>query len=289
MVLTLLASDRQLERVTAAAPAPHRVLRASSVTAIRALLRAQPADVLVLDPAAGSHVPGGSPSVADFVALGTEHPYIPVVFYVSNAATAIRVIARCPSRERCEAVVVGIGDEGRELAQAMERLVNGSLVSQVLRPLAARLNDAPPAMVRGVRDAFTTPRLFRTAADLAAAAYMSRRSLDRWLTRRRLVPAAELLRLARAFLAVRLDRDMLLGRRELNMSCGLSETLETAGYVTRVAGEAHSRLVGLDDPDLVRDFSRMLHRAPDDAPDGAWSDAPAPTADRRLRRRSRRQ
>ena len=153
------------------------------------LLRRQSVDVLVIDPLFGVRAPRVAATSAEILALGVEFPFLPVLFYSSDPATALPLIARYPSRECREAIVAGIDDDSSALAQAMERLKNESLVYQVLRPLAERLRDAPPTMVRVLTDVFTTPRLFDTAEQLASAACMSRRSLDRWLTRRQIGPS----------------------------------------------------------------------------------------------------
>lgn len=278
-VLVLLTSDRQHQRLRGALRRPHRVQHTSAASDASRLLRRQSVDVLVIDPLFGVRAPRVAATSAEILALGVEFPFLPVLFYSSDPATALPLIARYPSRECREAIVAGIDDDSSALAQAMERLKNESLVYQVLRPLAERLRDAPPTMVRVLTDVFTTPRLFDTAEQLASAACMSRRSLDRWLTRRQIVPAAELLRLAKAFLAVRLNRDMLVGRRHLNIACGLRERLETTSYVTRVAGVDHSSLVRFDDLALVTYFSHRLDRASGDA----WSDSEA-TSDPPVRR-----
>lgn len=115
IVLALLVTDRQLERVTAAAPAPHTVLSATSVAPARALLRAQPVDVLVLDPAVVNHLLRAS--AEEFLALGAEHPHLPIVFYISNASVAIRILARFPTHGRCEAVVAGVDDDNLDSAR----------------------------------------------------------------------------------------------------------------------------------------------------------------------------
>ena len=102
VVLTVLVVNRQLDRVQVAAANAHRVLRASSVSEACELLREQHVDVLVIDPIVGAAVPRVAASTSEVFGIGFQFPYVPVVFYVSNAAKALPIIARFPNREQCD-------------------------------------------------------------------------------------------------------------------------------------------------------------------------------------------
>lgn len=258
-ILTLLTSDRQVARVSAAAPAPHRLIRASSVSVARLLLREQPVDVLVIDPVVGSRLPRVAASAAELFEIGTDSPYLPVVFFVSNAAAALPLIARFPTRERCEAVVATIDDGSREIGRAIEAAAGSSLVARLLRHAWPLLADVPPSLFRTVRHVFTNPRFFRTVDDLAASANMTRRTLDRCLARRGLVSGAELLQAARALHAVRLARDMIVVRDELYAICGVNTPDQLKVLLGDFAGSP-ARLGAPSDEDLIARFSARLRR-----------------------------
>jgi hypothetical protein len=260
VVLTLLVSDRQLARVRAATPSSHQLLAAASPVSARSLLYERPVDALVVDPSvsATAAVPPGS--ARELYAIGAEFPYLPVVFYVSNPIKALSMIAHFPTRERCEALVVGIDDEPCSVANAIESVVKSTVVSQLLRRVLPVSANPPVALLRAIRHLFLHPKLFRSVQDLANNAYMTRRTLDRWLVRHGIVPGAELIDLARAFLVVRLGRDGLKTRAEIYEACGLSRSYPLEGFVSRCTGSTYSALVGSTDRDVIDQFCASFSR-----------------------------
>ncbi len=247
VVLTLLTTGRQLDRLSAAIPAPHEVLRVSSVNETCAVLRERPVDVLVMDPAVGNSLPRVAASAAELFRIGIEFPYLPVVFYASNAAKALPLIARFPSREHCDALVADADDGPEGVCAAIESALNSSLAGRLLRGLQIAADEIPPSLCRALREVFTHPGFFRTADDIANSACMSRRTLDRWLARCALVSGGELLQVAKALVAVRLERDGLLGRDGVRRVCGLSAGVKVGMFVARATRSRHEELVQASD------------------------------------------
>lgn len=262
IVLTVLLSEHQVERVAAATPAPHRVVHASSMTEARAVLRGQPADVLVLDPAPGSHARRGSLLATEWIALGAEHPHIPVVFYVSNAAAPLHVIAKFPTRECCEALVVGLDDDPPSIGQALESVVGASLAATLARRLGSAIAGPRPSLADAIRVVFSQPGYFRTVHDIAKAACMSRRTLDRWLDKHGIVTAAELLEVARVFAAVRRHRNLLPGGEDWRAKHGPEGSAMLASFTGRTTQSAYHHLIELGDAELVERFYARLQRQP---------------------------
>lgn len=260
IVLALLLSERQVERIIAAAPPPHRVVRASSVTEARAELREQSADVLVLDPAPGSHAARASLVASECIALVAELPHIPVVFYVSNAAAALRVIVKFPTRDSCEALLVGLDDDPRSIGHALESVVSTSLASRLVRHLGSVLADARPPLAEAIRVVFSQPDYFRSVRDLAKAACMSRRTLDRWLAKHGIVTAAELLEVAGVFAAVRRYRNILSGGEDRPAVRGPEESTARIAFTAHTPRPAYDHLIALSDADLIERFSARLRR-----------------------------
>lgn len=89
---------------------------------------------------------------------------------------------------------------------------------------------------------------------------MSRRTLDRWLDKHGLVTGAELLDVARAFVAVRRQRDMLPGPEGTHAVCGLDGSENLEAFVTRTVRMAYDDLIGASDLALVERFILRLQR-----------------------------
>jgi len=225
-----------------------------------AVLRAKASDVLVIDPIVGAAVPRVAASASELFGIAVEFPYVPIVFYVSNAIKALPLVAHFPTRERCDVLVSGVDDATESIGLAIESVIGASLVASLTRKVGLEGADVPSSMRKAIRQIFTHPRLFRTAYDVASAACMSRRSLDRWLARRGLVPAAELLQLARAFLAIRLDRDRLFGREEICMACGLVRSHNLPAFVTRTTGHPVDSLAAFTDVEIADWVAHRLYR-----------------------------
>jgi hypothetical protein len=257
IVLTLLVSEPQVERVRAAAPSPHRILRATSATDARVLLREQPADVIVLDPVVGSAFPRVATSASELFEIAVEFPYLPVVFYVSNAAKALPLLARFPTREGCAALVAGIDDNPHAIGSAIDLVVTSSLVGALLRQLMPTVTGESVGLVTAIRQVFSYPAAFRNAQDVASAACMSRRTLDRSLRNHRLVPGSQLLQAARAFVAVRAARDGILAHDE---AVAIGGRLRGTGKwrAGRVAGVSREQIVRWTDDDIIACFTRWL-------------------------------
>jgi hypothetical protein len=89
---------------------------------------------------------------------------------------------------------------------------------------------------------------------------MSRRTLDRWLARSGIVSGVELLQLAKALLAVRLRRDLSVGRDGIYAMCGLGGSAKVDALVERTMGSSHDQLTALSDADLTTIVGQRLRR-----------------------------
>ena len=124
-------------------------------------------------------------------------PCIPVIGYVSVTASAIRVVQTLVRSGAPEIVIRGVDDSGDALAGAIHRAVAtcgwGGVASAIEGPMQA----LPGPIATAIQAAFTHPQQVRSVADLAVAARMTRRSLDRWLARAGFCPARTVLSCAR--------------------------------------------------------------------------------------------
>jgi hypothetical protein len=262
IVVTMHLSSRQLALVKQARPMPHVVSVVRSTNDAQRLLRTEAADVFVVDPIAGNGNRASVP-MSELVAIATEFPYLPVVFYVSNPVRSLSLVARFPSRERCDALVAGVDDNAHSIGATLESVVGSSLVGKLLRDVGLTDERLPAAFRRAIRQVFSSPHVFREVDDIATTACMSRRTLDRWLTRYRIVPAAELLHVARAFVAIRWTRDQGIDRDRVHEACGLPRSHAISSYVSRATGESIRSIARLQDAELIAVIAKRLARRPE--------------------------
>jgi AraC-like DNA-binding protein len=224
------------------------------------LLRQHAADVLVIDPVLGVSSRGIASAEEDLIGIAVEHPYLPVVFYASHAAKAVAVIARFPTLEVREALVLGVDDDPQTLRRAMESVLVSSFVGRLMHRLLPATVDVPQPLLRAIRQALSNPGHFRTVDAVATQANMSRRSLDRYFAHNGLVPCAELLQLAKAFLAVRLAKDMVIARHDICAACGLPASESVERFVRRVVGAPSKQFTACSDAELIVHFAARLRR-----------------------------
>lgn len=175
----------------------HSLIQAECWSDLATALRTRPVDVAVVDP----NVDGKSQVDEIRVLLG-RHPSVPFVLYIVALTPEALQSTVVLARDGVTNVVLrGFDDEPRRLVQLLESVPAYGLGESLLRALAPRLDDAP-ALLRGtMKQLFTAPHAFRSVNDLALAAGMTRRNLDRWLETHDLASARMLLlgaRIARA-------------------------------------------------------------------------------------------
>lgn len=256
VLLTALLSQRQRTCVHSAAPSPHRLLSASSIGDTRAILNDQPVDALIIDPLIDTAVE----SLGEFIRIGVDFPCLPVVFYVARPVEAIKIVVRFPAREHCQVVVMGVDDRTETLQDVIGSVVSSSWAGRVLRALGVEAGKAPNALNDALRLVFAQPRFFHSADDVAMRAYMSRRTLDRWLSRFGLVPTGELLHVARAMLALRLRRDIVVSPDRIRATCGIGGETTIDEFVSHILGSTHRQLEAARDVDIDSFVDCFLRR-----------------------------
>ena len=175
----------------------HVLINAENWDDLATAMRTRPIDIAVVDP----HI-DGRPQLDEIRAVLGRYPSVPVVLYLvaltPEALQSTLVLAR---HGVTNVVLRGFDDEPRRLVQLLESVPAYGLSDTVLRAIAPRFDDAP-ALLRGtMKQLFNAPHAFRSVGDLAIAAGMTRRNLDRWLETHDLASARMLLlgaRIARA-------------------------------------------------------------------------------------------
>lgn len=175
----------------------HILIQAECWDDLATALRTRPIDVAVIDPNVD-----GRAQVDEIRVLLGRHPSVPVIIYLMaltpEALQSTVLLARLGVTN---VVLRGFDDEPRRLLQLIQSVSAYASSDSLLHALAPRLDDAP-ALLRGTLERlFTAPHTFRSVGDLAQAAGMTRRNLDRWLESHDLASARMLLlgaRIARA-------------------------------------------------------------------------------------------
>lgn len=175
----------------------HSLIFAESWDDLADAMRTRPLDVAVVDP----HI-DGRPQLDEIRTLLARFPSVPMVLYLlaltPEALQSTLVLAR---HGITNVILRGFDDEPKRLAQLLESVPAYGLSDSLFNAISSRFDDAPPLLRGTVKQLFTTPHSFRTVSDLALAAGMTRRNLDRWLETHDLASARMLLlgaRIARA-------------------------------------------------------------------------------------------
>ena len=161
-----------------------------------------PVDVAIVDPRVGASV-----EIAPIRELLGRYPTLPIVVYTLLTPDTLRATVELAKAGIQHVVLRGFDDEPRRLRELVDRLPAHRLSDIVLDGLQARLLDAPPLLRGTMARLFEAPHAFRNVQDLACAAGMTRRSLDRWLDRLGLASARMLILGARLARAVHYMRD----------------------------------------------------------------------------------
>jgi AraC-like DNA-binding protein len=175
----------------------HSLIFAESWDDLAIAMRTRPLDVAVVDP----HI-DGRPQHDEIRTLLTRYPSVPIVLYLMaltpEALQSTLVLAR---HGVTNVILRGFDDEPKRLVQLLESVPAYGLSDSLFNAISPRFDDAPPLLRGTVKQLFTTPHSFRSVGDLALAAGMTRRNLDRWLETHDLASARMLIlgaRIARA-------------------------------------------------------------------------------------------
>lgn len=165
-------------------------------------VRTRPIDVVIVDPRAGGKI-----QIDEVRTLLQRYPTLPMVVYTSLTPETLKAtveLARCGVHH---VVLRGFDDEPVRFRQLLERLQANRLSGIVMQGLGHRLEAAPQLLRQAVQRLFEAPHGFQGVEDLAFAAGMTRRNLDRWLERLGLESARMLILGARLTRAVFYMRD----------------------------------------------------------------------------------
>jgi AraC-like DNA-binding protein len=160
-------------------------------------VRSYPADVVIADPRAD-----GTVRMLELQALLAQYSTVPVVLYTTLTPETLKATVELAKHGVQQVVIRGFDDEPRRFRLLLDRLSAYELSDRLIEALVKPLSQIPVPLARALERLFRMPHTFQDVNDLAEAAGMSRRTLDRWLSRVGLAPARVVLigaRLVRAY------------------------------------------------------------------------------------------
>jgi AraC-like DNA-binding protein len=171
-------SEYLLTQLRAALAREHTLLAVPSWSELGGVFRGRVVDVIVLEPA-----PIGADELAPLLRLLASHPAVPVIVYTSVSPAAMRVTVELARRGVHHVVFRGIDDAPGRFRALMQDLADTTWRSSLWPWVQERVARTPAPLERAVRELFEAPHRFADVSDLAAASGLTRRTLERWLTR----------------------------------------------------------------------------------------------------------
>lgn len=175
----------------------HNVITVDRWDELENEVRSKPVDLVVADPRAE-----GTVRLEELRTVIRNFPSLPIVIYTILAPETLGATVELAKLGVRHVVLRNFDDEPRRFRDLLERQPAYVMSDAVLAALARPLGTVPVELARAIERLFRVPQQFKDVNDLAAAASMQRRSLDRWLNRAGLASARMLVlgaRLLRAY------------------------------------------------------------------------------------------
>lgn len=225
-------------------------------TELTEIVRSRPIDAVILDPRIDGAIE--TDAVRQLMA---RYPTLPVVVYTLLTPELLRATVDLAHLGIRHLVLRGFDDEPRRVRELFERLPAQQLSDIVLQGLAPQLDAAPPMLKRAITKLFDAPHTFRNVDDLATAAGMTRRNLDRKLDRLGLASARMLILGARLTRAMHYMRDPGYLLDDITKKLGYASARLFARQVRAATGLTPSMLRERGQPEqLVRELTEQLSR-----------------------------
>ena len=148
------------------------LVRIGSLVEARALLRASRVDGLICDPFAD-----GADGVADLFWLAADFPALHVTLYTRLNRARPEALSRLAAAGISDVVLFGYEDSVERWGEMIAHTWVRECVARALRELGPSLERVPQPLRCVLRDAFHTPRRFRTVDQMAAMAGTTRRAV----------------------------------------------------------------------------------------------------------------
>ncbi|HZS61180.1 MAG TPA: helix-turn-helix domain-containing protein [Gemmatimonadaceae bacterium] len=233
MLVVARLTPAMLSHLRVVAGDEHTVLAASSWTALAGVLRARPVEVTVVDPCVD-----GAADTEAVRAIRAGFPGVAVLVYTSITAESTRAMLSLGELGVRHCILRGFDDEPTRFRDRLETMRATGLEERILGALRVALvaGDAPPALVGAVEMLFRRPTRFRSATDIAAAAEMPRRNVNRWLERLGIAPARTLVTAARVLRGYQYAQNPALSMSDVALRLGYADPRIFAAHVRAISG-----------------------------------------------------
>lgn len=240
----------------------HTLDTAADPAELDTLLRAESADLVIVDPA----IRDGqfADAIEEIIA---RHPALPVVVYTVLAPVAMRLIVRLVRVGVQQVVLNRFDDEPKRFLDLIERVPAHPMAELMLEELAASLRALPVVVSRTIEQLFRSPARVKNSQDLARLAGMAPRTLYRHMTPAGLQPRHLIIcaRLLRAYTLLRAPGSRL---KEITAKLGYSDPDTLSKLLFEWTGHAPKEIRRSVPPELfVRLLADYLRRAEPDVID----------------------
>lgn len=198
MNVAACVEPQKLARLRGAVGDAHRLHVALDWDHANSIIRRQPVDVLVVDPAFNTD---NGPRTEPIRNLRSQYRSVPFVVYSVLAAQTLMPLIELGREGMEQLVLYGVDDDPRHLRKVLERQPGVALAAQLMERLQPRLKGMPAEVARAIERVVHTPAAFKGVPDLAAAANVSRRTIYRECERAQLASPREIIAGARVLRA----------------------------------------------------------------------------------------
>jgi transcriptional regulator GlxA family with amidase domain len=178
MEVAVRLSDPLLATIRVVLGDDHDLLPIASWMALERTLQERSVDVVVLEP-----FPLREEELRALVELVARHPATPVVVYTLVNPPAMRATVELARVGARLVVFKGFDDSPRRFRALLEELGDTAWSSALWQWVAERLAHTPARVERAVERLFRYPHRYVDVTDLVRASGLTRRTLERWLTR----------------------------------------------------------------------------------------------------------
>ena len=177
-----------------------------------------PCDVAIVDPVCRDSGP-----LAELLVFASSHPSLPIVVYTVLSPEAMQATVELVKCGVSSVVIRGFDDEPGRFRAVLRDLSANELSEALLVSLAEHFVCAPVMLLHAIEQLFRSPLRFHDVGDLAKAAGMTRRGLDRWMDDLEVAPAMTFVKGARMLRAYHYMRDPVYRFEDVAAKIGYSE------------------------------------------------------------------
>ncbi len=222
-----------LSHLRAVAGDVHTVLAATSWPALAGVLRARPVEITVVDPCVD-----GPADIEAVRAIRAGFPLVSMLVYTSITAESTRAMLSLGECGVRHCILRGFDDEPTRFRERLETLRASGLEERIVCALRVvfMAGEAPAALAGAVEELFRRPMRFQSAGDVALAAEMPRRGVNRWLERLGLAPARVMVVAARVLRAYQYAQNPALSMADVAQRLGYGDARVFAAHVRLMSG-----------------------------------------------------